>query len=57
MTDQIFLNINFLDELSIIFLWIGIWGLSDMILNAPLMSKYKHYFYIIFILIAIYYKI
>ena len=57
MTDQILLNINFIDELSIIFLWIGIWGLSDMLLNSPNMHKYKHYIYIIFILVAVYYKI
>ena len=57
MTDQIILNLNLIDELSIIFLWIGIWGLSDMLLNVPIMYEYKHYFYIILILIAIYYKI
>jgi len=50
MTETV-LNLNLLDEMTIIFLWIGIWGICDILLNIPFMYQHKHYFYILLILI------
>jgi hypothetical protein len=57
MTEDITIHIKLIDELSIIILWIGIWGLSDIILNISYIEKYKHYIYILLILIAVYFKL
>lgn len=45
------------DELSIILIWIGAWGLSDMITRVPFIEKNKNYFYLLLILIGIYNKV
>lgn len=50
------ISLNIIDELSIIFLWIGIWGITDMFINLSI-NEYKHYIYILLILIAIYFKL
>jgi len=49
-------SINLVDELSIIFLWIGIWGMFDMFLNVPELKKHRYYIYLLLILIALYFK-
>ena len=51
------LNINFGDELTIIFLWIGIWGVTDELIYSTVLYEYKKYIYILLILSAIYLKI
>jgi hypothetical protein len=45
------------DELSIIMIWIGAWGLSDMITKIPFVEEHKNYLYLLLILIGIYNKI
>ena len=57
MENNITVNLNLLDELVPIILWIGIWGLFDILLNNPYMYKYRVYVYIILILLAIYFKL
>jgi hypothetical protein len=51
------LSLNLIDELSIIFLWIGIWGITDMFINLFIINEYKQYIYVLLILIAIYFKL
>ena len=51
------ISLNIIDELSIIFLWIGIWGITDMFINLSVINEYKKYIYILLILIAIYFKL
>lgn len=55
MTESLSLDLK--DELSIIMIWIGIWGISDMILKIPFMNSYRHYFYLLLILIGLYNKV
>jgi len=57
MSEDITINIKLIDEILIIILWIGIWGLTDMLLNYSFIEKQKHYIYIILILIVIYFKL
>jgi len=51
------ISLNIIDELLIIFLWIGIWGITDIFINMYIINEYKQYIYILFILIAIYFKL
>jgi len=51
------LSIGLIDELVIIFLWIGIWGITDEIIYSTIMFQYKKYIYIILLLIALYMKV
>jgi hypothetical protein len=51
------LSLNLIDELSIIILWIGIWGLTDIFINIPYINQYKEYIYILLILFAVYFKL
>ena len=50
-------SIALLDELAIIFLWIGIWGITDEIIYSTSMFQYKKYIYTILLLTALYMKI
>ena len=50
-------SIALLDELAIIFLWIGIWGISDEIIYSSVVLQYKKYIYVLLILCALYLKI
>lgn len=51
------LSLNLIDEISIIILWIGIWGITDMFINIPIVNEHKQYIYILLILTAIYFKL
>jgi len=53
------INVNFelINELSIIFFWVGIWGILDITLHNTILIKYRLYCYILLILTAIYIKI
>ena len=52
-------NVNFdlLNELSLIFLWVGIWGVLDKVTNGTSLSKYKIYIDVLLILIALFIKL
>jgi hypothetical protein len=52
-------NVNFdlINELSLIFLWVGVWGILDKITNHTGLVKYKIYFDVLLILIAIFIKL
>jgi hypothetical protein len=52
-------NVNFdlINELSLIFLWVGVWGILDKIANYTGLVEYKIYFDVLLILIAIYIKL
>ena len=51
------INIKLIDEISVIFFWIGISGLIDRFINIPIVIPSKKYFYIILVLIAIFIKL
>lgn len=55
--ETINVNFNIIDELSYIFLWIGLWGIFDIILFDTVLIKYRLHCYIILILIAVYIKL
>ena len=55
--DTINVNFNLTDELSAIFLWVGSWGILDILLNNTVLIKYRLHCYIILILIAVYIKL
>jgi type I restriction-modification system DNA methylase subunit len=50
-------SIKLIDEIAIIFLWIGIWGIADEIIYSTMVFQYKKYIYTLLILSAIYMKI
>ena len=49
--------LNLSDEISTIFLWIGTWGIKEVIFNISLINDNKIYIYVLLILIAIYIKL
>jgi len=52
-------NVNFdlTNELSLIFLWVGIWGVIDSVTHQTILVNYKIYIDILLILIALYIKL
>ena len=50
-------NIDLINELSIIFFWVGIWGILYITLHNTMLIKYRLYCYILLILTAIYIKL
>jgi hypothetical protein len=52
-------NVSFdiINELSIIFLWVGTWGILDQFTRLSMLEKYRTYFNILLILIAMYIKL
>jgi len=52
-------NVNFdlANELSLIFLWVGIWGVIDSVTHHTILVNYKIYIDILLILIALYIKL
>jgi len=53
------INVNFdiINELSLIFLWVGIWGVLDKLTNHTILVKYKIYFNVLLILTALLIKL
>jgi hypothetical protein len=51
------ISIKLKDELSIIFFWIGISGMTDYLISHPSIVKSKVYLYVLLILVALYFKI
>lgn len=53
------INVSFdlINELSIIFLWVGIWGVLDQVTNNTVLVKYRIYFNVLLILIALLIKL
>lgn len=51
------INIIMLDEVSIIFFWIGLSGLIDRFISNPLIIPSKKYVYMILVLIALFIKL
>lgn len=45
------------DELSVILLWIGLYGLLDQLIHSKNIYPYKNYVYLLFVLISLYIKI
>jgi len=50
-------SINLIEEISMVFFWVGSNGILDKIIDRPSINSYKMYIYIILLLIAIYLKI
>lgn len=50
-------NFDIMNELSLIFLWIGIWGVLDQITNNTVLVQYRIYFNVLLILIALLIKL
>jgi hypothetical protein len=53
------INVSFdlINELSIIFLWVGIWGVLDQVTNNTVLVKYRIYFNVLLILTALLIKL
>jgi hypothetical protein len=53
------INVKFdlINELSIIFFWVGMWGVLDVTLHNTMLVKYRLYCYALLILTAIYIKL
>jgi len=45
------------DEISAIFLWLGVWGIKENIFTLSVINENKIFIYILLILIGIYLKI
>lgn len=45
------------DEISTIFLWLGVWGIKENIFTISIINENKIYIYVLLILIGIYIKI
>jgi hypothetical protein len=52
-------NVSFdiMNELSLIFLWVGIWGVLDQITNHTILVRYKIYVNVLLILTALLIKL
>lgn len=52
-------NVRFdlINELSIIFLWVGIWGTLDQVTNNTVLVNYKMYVNVLLILTALMIKL
>ena len=52
-------NVRFdlINELSIIFLWVGIWGVLDQVTNNTVLVNYKMYVNVLLILTALLIKL
>ena len=52
-------NVDFdiMNELSLIFLWVGIWGVLDQLTNHTVLVKYKMYVNVLLILTALLIKL
>jgi hypothetical protein len=53
------INVKFdiINELSIIFLWVGIWGILDQVTNNTVLVKYKMHINVLLILTALFIKL
>lgn len=51
------ISYDIINELSIIFLWVGVWGILDQFTHLTILEQYKKYFYVLLILIAVYIKL
>jgi hypothetical protein len=51
------INIKLVDEISMIFFWVGTSGLLERIINTPILIHSKMYIYAILLLFAIYLKV
>ena len=51
------ININIIDELSMIFFWIGLSGVTEKLIDHSYVKHSKLYIYTIILLIGIYLKI
>ena len=53
------INVRFdiINELSIIFLWVGVWGLLDQITQNTTLVNFKIYFDVLLILTALFIKL
>ena len=51
------ISIQLMEEISIIFFWVGSSGLLDRFVSNPIIKQSKIYVYIMLVLIAIYLKL
>lgn len=53
------INVRFdiINELSIIFLWVGIWGVLDQVINNTVLVNHKMYVNVLLILTALLIKL
>ena len=45
------------DEISVILMWMGIYGLIEQFIHLPLIYDKKNYVYVLFILISLFIKL
>ena len=48
------INIKLIDEISMVFFWVGLSGLLDRVINHSLIKQSSIYIYLLLILFAIY---
>jgi hypothetical protein len=51
------INIKLIDEIAMVFFWVGSNGLLEKIISWPSIRRYKMYIYAILLLCAIYFKL
>lgn len=51
------INIKLIDEVAMVFFWVGSNGLLEKIINLPAIKRYKMYIYTILLLCAVYFKL
>ncbi len=51
------LDISLIDEIAIIFLWVGVWGLIENFIYDHLPPRFRIYIYILLILSALLMKL
>jgi len=49
--------IQIVDEISAIFLWLGIWGIKEHVFTVSIINDNKMYIYTLLLLIGIYIKL
>jgi hypothetical protein len=50
-------NIGLMDEITMIFFWVGLTGILDKVINISALKKQNTYIYIFLILVGLYFKL
>ena len=51
------ISISLIDEVTAVFLWLGVYGLLQKFISSVYVNQYETYIYLLLILTALYFKL
>jgi hypothetical protein len=51
------ISLSLIDEVTAVFLWLGVYGLLQKFLNTSYVNQYETYVYLLLVLTALYFKL